>query len=87
MMGRGTLESGSLVIPAEHAFAITPQDGVNLPVPTRGVYVGTGGDLRVRMVDGGDVMFINLAAGIIHPLCIIQVWATGTTADDIRGLG
>ena len=84
-MGRGTLESGSKIIPAEHAFAITPQDGVDF-VPTRGVYVGQMGDLRVRMVDGGDIMFIGLTAGIIHPIRIIQVWATGTTADDIRGL-
>lgn len=85
-MGTGTLESAAKVIPAEHAFAITPQDGVDLPAPTRGVYVGTSGDLRVRMVGGGDIMFINLTGGIIHPLRIIQVWATGTTADDIRGL-
>ena len=84
-MGRETLESAAKIIPAEHAFAITPQDGVDFP-PTRGVYVGSMGDLRVRMVDGGDIMFISLTAGIIHPLRIIQVWATGTTADDIRGL-
>ena len=84
-MGRGTLESVAKIIPAEHAFAITPQDGVDF-APTRGVYVGQTGDLRVRMVDGGDIMFINLTGGIIHPLRIIQVWATGTTADDIRGL-
>ncbi len=84
-MGRGTLEAASKVIPAEHAFAITPQDGVDF-APTRGVYVGTMGDLRVRMVDGGDIMFIGLTAGIIHPIRILRVWATGTTADDIRGL-
>lgn len=82
----GTLENSALVVPAEHAWAITPQDGVDLEAPTRGVYVGEFGDLRVRMVDGGDIMFIGLVAGIIHPLRIIRVWATGTTAGDIRGL-
>lgn len=82
----GTLENSGKITPAEHAFVITPADGVNLPAPTRGVYVGSFGDLRVRMVDGADIMFVGLTAGIIHPLRIIQVWATGTTADDIRGL-
>ena len=82
----GTLENSAKIAPAEHAFPITPADGVDLIAPTRGVYVGSFGDLRVRMVDGGDIMFVGLTAGIIHPLRIIQVWATGTTADDIRGL-
>jgi hypothetical protein len=82
----GSLSSGSMIEPASHAFPITPQDGVALIAPTRGVYVGQTGDLRVRMVDGGDIMFVNLTGGLIHPLRIIQVWATGTTADDIRGL-
>lgn len=82
----GSLANSALVTPAEHAFPITPQDGVDLIAPTRGVYVGQTGDLRVRMVDGGDIMFVNLTGGIVHPLRIIRVWATGTTADDIRGL-
>lgn len=81
-----SLENSALVIPAEHAFVITPNDATDLAAPTRGIYVGSFGDLRVRMVDGGDIMFVGLVAGIIHPIRVIRVWATGTTVTDIRGL-
>ncbi len=85
-MGRGTLESAAKVIPAEHAFRIVPNDGVDLIAKTRGLYVGVAGNVRVQMVDGGVETFENMTAGVVHPLCAIRVFATGTSATGIRGL-
>ena len=85
-MGRGTLESAAKIIPAEHAFRIAPSDVNDLIAPTRGIWVGVTGNLRVRMVDGSDETFENVVAGMIHPVAIIRVFATGTSATGIRGL-
>lgn len=82
----GTLENSAQIVPAEHAYRITPSDVNDLIAPTRGIYVGIAGNLRVRMVDGSDETFENLAAGIIHPMRVIRVFATGTAATGIRGL-
>ena len=42
----------SLVDPARAAFMITPSDQNDLPEITRAIFVGTGGDLVVQMLDG-----------------------------------
>lgn len=68
---------------AEHAETIVPSDANPLARVTRGVYVGTTGNLRVTMASGETRTFTNIAAGIVHPLQIIQVWATGTTATGV----
>jgi allophanate hydrolase subunit 2 len=72
--------------PAESAFAITPSDTVDLAHVTRGIYVGVTGDVKVDMVGGSTVTFVNLAGGVIHPLCVKRVYATGTTATNILGV-
>lgn len=72
--------------PAEHGFSITPNDGAELPDVTRGVYIGTAGDLHVLMSRGDEVTFIGLAAGLVHPLQIRKVFSTGTTALNIVGV-
>lgn len=56
---------------------------VDLTTPTRGIYVGAAGDVKVNMEGGGTVTFKNLAAGILHPICAKRIWLTGTTANDI----
>ena len=50
---------------------------------SRGIYVGTSGDLKVDMADGSTVTFTSLAAGVIHPLRVVKVYMTGTTAGSI----
>jgi hypothetical protein len=72
--------------PALHAFAVTPADGSDLANATRGVYVGAAGSLKVDMVGSGTVTFANLAAGVIHPLRVVRIYATGTTATGIIGV-
>jgi hypothetical protein len=67
-------------------FAIVPDDDDFLPNVTRGLYVGTAGDVRVLgELDTVAVTLPNLAAGIWHPMRVLRVYATGTTATDIVG--
>ncbi len=75
----------SLTSPPEHAAAILPQDGADLAVATRALYVGTGGDVAVRMLDGSVVTLANVPNGTMLPLRVDRVLATGTTADAILG--
>lgn len=76
----------SLSGPASSAFAITPGDTATLAAPTRGLYVGGGGDLRVKMMAGESVTFIGVAGGSVLPVRVLGVLATGTTATAILGL-
>jgi hypothetical protein len=72
--------------PAIHAAAVTPSDSNDLASNTRGIYVGTGGDVKVTMAGGQQVTFKNLTGGMIHPICAVRIWSTGTTATDILGV-
>jgi hypothetical protein len=75
-------------LPGTILFTITPDDDTDLAqTATRGIYVGTSGDLAVIPLNGEDpVVLPNLAAGIIHPIRARRVRATGTTAVDIIGV-
>ena len=75
----------TMLYPAEHAFSITTGPG-NLEHVTRAIYVGVAGDIHVLMVGGQEITFLNLAAGILHPIRVQRVMTTGTTATDIIGL-
>ena len=79
------LPSSGSTSPAVGAFAVTPSDTVDLAVPARGIYVGASGDLKVDI--GGDaITFVDIAAGVIHPLNVTRVYSTGTTATNIIGV-
>lgn len=71
-----------LVTPSDTNYLADASDN---PVCSRGISFGTAGTLKVEFV-GGLVVTIPdgaLAAGVIHPLKVVQVWSTGTTATDI----
>lgn len=68
------------------AASVTPNDTSNLSRVTRGLYVGTSGNVRVAMADGTVVTLANLAGGMVHPLQVRRVYASGTTAADIVAL-
>jgi len=55
-------------------------DTVDLTVACRGIYVGVTGNLKVTMPDGTTPTFLNIAAGVVHPIAATRVWSTGTTA-------
>lgn len=69
-----------------NAFAVTPNDGVDLAHTTRGLYVGVSGDVKVTTNNGDTVVFTGMAAGVIHPIGVKRVWATLTTATNIVGV-
>jgi hypothetical protein len=74
------------IIPAEGATAITPADATDFK-PTRAIYAGASGDVKVDMANGDSaVTFTGLAAGIVHPLSVKRIYATGTTATSIVAL-
>ncbi len=72
--------------PANGAFAITPSDTVDLPRTTRGIYVGTAGDVAVVMRDGSSATFKNVPAGDVMAIAATRVTVTGTTAADLCGM-
>ena len=76
----------SLSGPALTAFTVTPDDAADLPEASRAVYIGTGGNLSVRMLSGEVVTFAGLAAGTFLPVRVSRIRATGTTAGNIIAL-
>ncbi len=73
--------------PARAPYPLTPSDTDALPVLPKALYVGTGGHLVLRGVDGtADVTLRNVAAGQIVDIRASHVRATGTTAADLVAL-
>lgn len=73
--------------PATKAVAVTPSDSDNLTDNARGLYVGTGGDVSVEMVDVGvAIIFSSVQGGTILPIQVSRVNLTGTTASNIVAL-
>ena len=77
----------SPMAPAERCFTITPDDGADLPVPTKALYVGDSGDITLVSLRGtSPVTFRNCQAGSILDVRVKAVHATGTTAASLVGL-
>lgn len=71
--------------PVRHLFAITPNDTEDLAHVTRGLYVGTGGDLAVIAADDEAAVTLAAVAAGWQPIQARRVLATGTTAEDVVG--
>ena len=78
--------SGTLDMPAVAAAAVVPDDASDLAYATRAIYVGQGGALAVRMVSGDEVTLAEVQPGMIYPLRVTRVLATGTTAGGLVAL-
>jgi hypothetical protein len=76
----------ALTWPAGRAFAVTPDDNTDLTTQTRGIYVGTSGNLKITTVGGDTVTLNSLAAGVVHAIRVKRVHSTDTTAANIIGL-
>ena len=69
--------------PAADAIAVTPAD-TDLATRTRGVYVGTAGDLTVRMANGANVVtFVGVVAGSLLPIRVTQIRLASTATNII----
>jgi hypothetical protein len=72
--------------PAVSAAVVAPNDGTDLPTaPTRALYIGVAGDVKVDMADGSTVTFAGVANGIL-PISVKRVYLTGTAATNIVAL-
>jgi hypothetical protein len=66
---------------AQGVVAIT--EDVELEFTSRGIYVGSPGDLEVVLADGSQAIFVGVLAGCIYPLSVQMVVSTGTTAGSL----
>lgn len=68
-----------------HFFAITKSDTTNFQGErvSRGIFVGTGGDVKVLSENDQTITFKNCIAGTILPIRVKRVFSTDTSADDL----
>ncbi|MCK5292788.1 MAG: hypothetical protein KAR39_12335 [Thermoplasmata archaeon] len=78
--------SEGLESPASNAMAIIPSDTIDLEQTTRGLYVGSSGNVKVTMAGGQTILFGGLLAGMIYPLRVTRVYLTDTEATGIVGV-
>lgn len=73
--------------PARGLAPVVPADGAELAKIPKALFVGSGGDLRLRCIeDDAPVTLKNVGNGQILPVRAVQVYATGTSATDIVAL-
>lgn len=64
--------------------AVVPNDGVDLARgASKGLYIGVAGNVAVVTTGGDSATLTALTIGIIHPISVKRVLATGTTATNI----
>lgn len=65
--------------------AVTPSNTTDLARgETRGIYVGVSGNVAVTYPCGATDTLNNLAAGMFHPISVVRILSTGTTATGIK---
>ncbi|MFN3945184.1 MAG: hypothetical protein ACK4K7_09665 [Allosphingosinicella sp.] len=73
--------------PARRAAAVVPHDANAIGEVPKALYVGTGGHIMMRGIDGSqDQLWRNVPDGTVLPFRPRFVRATGTTASDILAL-
>lgn len=82
MADKFSAHAESLSSPPSHLMAVTPNDGQDLPHVSRGLNVLGTGTVRVTSAQG-DTVTLTVAAGIVLPVRVRRIWATGTTATGI----
>jgi len=87
--GLGPVESlGELLLGnPSHAYDIyaLKSDTVDLTFPTKCIYVGVAGDVKVDMVGSGTVVFKAMPIGL-YRLQVKRLWSTGTASTNVLGL-
>lgn len=81
-----TTHRDALIGPSRAPFPITPHDTAPLATVPKRLFVGTGGNVTLRGVDGAaDVIYKNVGSGVYLNVRASHVRATGTTASDLLG--
>lgn len=78
--------NASLTAPGVGGAAITPSDTADLGLPARAIYIGGGGNIKLKTVDGSILTFAGLVAGTILPVRALKVYSTDTTATSLVAL-
>jgi hypothetical protein len=77
---------GGLQSPPRNSFAITPSDTNELPFVTRSIYVGSAGDITLRLADDTSSQVLKaVPGGTMLPKRARQIYATGTGATLLVG--
>jgi hypothetical protein len=84
-MAQPAYRTADATVSAYDARAVTLSDSTVL-APTRALYIGAGGNLKVTMAYGTEVTFVGLSAGSILPIQVTKCFATGSTAASILAL-
>lgn len=79
------MSSSNLAV-ARGVLTITPHDTNLLARSARAIYVGVGGNIKVRTHDGSEATFTEVPQGSVLPVECVKVYATGTTASNLVGL-
>ncbi len=80
----GAYRKADATVAAHGAVAVTPNDSTVIPI-TRALYIGTTGNINVRMADEQVLVFSNVPVGIF-PIQVDKVLSTSTTASNIVAL-
>jgi hypothetical protein len=72
--------------PAYDAASVTASDSADLAKPTRAIYIGGAGSVKVDTEGGNAVTFQGIASGSLLPIRATRVYSTGTTATNIVAL-
>lgn len=75
--------SSKLDSPATGGEAVTPSDSADLGYTSRGIYVGTAGNVAAVMLNGAVLTFKNVPAGTLLPIRCSRINNTNTTASDM----
>jgi hypothetical protein len=84
-MATPSYRTADATVSAYDATAVTPADDGALR-PTRALYIGGDGNVKVDMALGNTVTFAGLLAGTILPVQVTRVYSTDTTATNIIAL-
>lgn len=69
---------------AAGSVTVTPSDATVFDPPGRALYVGTTGNVAVRMAgDQSTPVFTNVQGGSMLSICVDKVLGTNTTASNI----
>lgn len=81
----GAYRTADSTASARRAASVTLSDSTVIE-NTRALYIGTAGNLKVTLVEGGDVTFVGLGSGTVLPVQAVKVWSTGSTASNVLAL-
>lgn len=73
--------------PAHGGTALDAQasDSVDLIAEARGLYIGSGGTIKVTTRNGDVLTFIGLQTGTVLPIYVTRLWSASLTASGIIG--